>query len=133
MAEIYQIFSMVFWKIDDFISTFWHYLTFILPNISIETNRNLCIWTWIVSKMHYILYITSCEFHTTSKFLKIIAIIFPYLWWVWNLDWSYLSLNKSPQNKRFFFGNWSIPPEFWSRYLKLSDSNQSDRFWTKSL
>ena len=27
-AEIYQIFSVVFWKIDDFINTFWHYLTF---------------------------------------------------------------------------------------------------------
>ena len=28
MAEIYQIFSVVFWKVDDFINTFWHYLTF---------------------------------------------------------------------------------------------------------
>ena len=25
MAEVYQIFSVVFWKINDFINTFWHY------------------------------------------------------------------------------------------------------------
>ena len=27
-AEIYQIFLVIFWKIDDFLNTFWHYLTF---------------------------------------------------------------------------------------------------------
>ena len=27
-GRIYQIFSMVFWKINDFINTFWYYLTF---------------------------------------------------------------------------------------------------------
>ena len=28
LISIYQIFSVVFWKIDDFLNTFWHFLTF---------------------------------------------------------------------------------------------------------
>ena len=28
-AKIYQMFSVVFWKINDFINTLWHYLTFV--------------------------------------------------------------------------------------------------------
>ena len=45
-AEIYQFFLVVFWKIDDFINTFWLHLTFSLPIflqcMKSRPNEHLC-------------------------------------------------------------------------------------------
>ena len=37
-AEILQIFELVIWKIDDFINSFWLYLTFSLPTKKSESS-----------------------------------------------------------------------------------------------